>query len=285
MATPIPDTLRRVHETPHTLVPALHMLGWTRFLQAQYALAEHRHPGAYEICHIVRGQVEWWALDRAYSVHPGEIYLTRPDEPHGGVDALMHPCELYWCIIAPEKARGPLWQDIIARLANVRERVFTAPETVPDAYRRLMAEHDAPMSDSPMACETILLSLMVELLRAEDAARSGRRRDRAPASPIAQAARWIEEHADGECSLEDAAAFAGLGLSRFHERFHAETGQTPGEHRARARIALAKRLLTDRSLSITTIAQRCGFSTSQYFATSFRRFTGQSPATFRRRMT
>ena len=53
--------LRETFAGVTTLSPQIVMLGWSRFLEARYALSEHTHRGAYEVCFIVRGSVDWWA--------------------------------------------------------------------------------------------------------------------------------------------------------------------------------------------------------------------------------
>src|SRR5688572_26988077 len=130
------------------LVPQMGMLGWSRFLEARYELVEHTHGPAYEICYIVRGQVDWWAEKSIYAVGPGDLYVTRPNERHGGVDALMHPCELYWTIIHPSRDTGATWQQIMRRMKGVRAHVFPGSPLVPEIFERLLNEHRQPSPDS-----------------------------------------------------------------------------------------------------------------------------------------
>jgi AraC-like DNA-binding protein len=72
-----------------------------------------------------------------------------------------------------------------------------------------------------------------------------------------------------------------LSTSHFHAAFLQQTGFTPSDFRQRHRIQRAKQLLQNTSLSISTIAFDLGFSTSQYFATVFRKITGISPREYR----
>ena len=59
-------------------------------------LARHQHKGMFEFSLIMRGDVTWWARERIYDLRGGDIYVTWPDEPHGGLNELMHPCTIYW---------------------------------------------------------------------------------------------------------------------------------------------------------------------------------------------
>ena len=56
---------------------------------------------------------------------------------------------------------------------------------------------------------------------------------------------------------------------------------SPMEFLAMKRIEKAKELLRDTDLRVTDIAYHCGFQSSQYFSTVFRRYTSRTPAEFR----
>jgi AraC-like DNA-binding protein len=92
----------------------------------------------------------------------------------------------------------------------------------------------------------------------------------------------IKRRPEEEFRLEDLARLARLSLGRFKVRFKAETGVSPRQFIMRAKVEAAEERLRSGRESIGQIALDLGFPTSQYFATVFRRFTGQNPKTFRR---
>jgi AraC-like DNA-binding protein len=77
------------------------------------------------------------------------------------------------------------------------------------------------------------------------------------------------------------AEVARLSQSRCKIRFRQETGVPPAEYWLRKKIEKAADLL--RTRSVTEVAYALGFSSSQYFATAFRRYTLASPSQFRDR--
>jgi AraC-like DNA-binding protein len=87
---------------------------------------------------------------------------------------------------------------------------------------------------------------------------------------------------DEPWSLATMAATAGLGRSRFSERVLELTGLTPKRWLEQQRLLHARRLL-EGNASVTEIAFRVGYSSSQYFATAFRRDSGMSPLEWRSR--
>ena len=70
--------------------------------------------------------------------------------------------------------------------------------------------------------------------------------------------------------------------SYIKHRFKEEMGQTPADHVLRRKVDLAKERLFASEATITQIAMHFGFSTSQHFATAFRRYVGLSPLAYRR---
>ncbi|MHC4915443.1 MAG: helix-turn-helix domain-containing protein [Planctomycetota bacterium] len=69
-------------------------------------------------------------------------------------------------------------------------------------------------------------------------------------------------------------------LSRYFSRVH---GESPKQYQIRARLLEAQRLLEDTSWPVTSIAFELGYPSSQHFATQFRRATGLTPSSWRRR--
>jgi AraC-like DNA-binding protein len=77
--------------------------------------------------------------------------------------------------------------------------------------------------------------------------------------------------------VSDLAARAHLSVPRFNILFKEETGVPPGEYVLRAKVEAARRRLEQGGRAVTDIAYDLGFSSSQYFATVFKRLEGISP--------
>ncbi len=65
--------------------------------------------------------------------------------------------------------------------------------------------------------------------------------------------------------------------------FRKELGQTILDAITAVRMQRVKQLLAETDLSLTDIADRAGFSYVEYLSTSFRRETGESPSSYRRK--
>jgi transcriptional regulator GlxA family with amidase domain len=76
-----------------------------------------------------------------------------------------------------------------------------------------------------------------------------------------------------------------LGMSRrtFVRRFSRATGSSPREYLHRVRVEAAKRALEASQRSVSSIASSVGYTDPVAFRKLFVRFTGLTPADYRRR--
>ena len=72
----------------------------------------------------------------------------------------------------------------------------------------------------------------------------------------------------------------GISESHFRRVFKIETGIKPMEYLNKYRIEVAKRLLQSGDYRIQDVYEMVGFTTSQYFSTVFKKYTGISPGQF-----
>ncbi len=99
---------------------------------------------------------------------------------------------------------------------------------------------------------------------------------------VCRAMNYINDHLDGEPSLDEIARAANFSAFHFHRIFKAATGETVFGFMRRLRLEkAANRLLSKPREDITTVAMDCGFSSSQNFAKAFRARFGTSPSAFR----
>jgi len=67
----------------------------------------------------------------------------------------------------------------------------------------------------------------------------------------------------------------------FHKHFQAATGQSPGRAILQRQLDEARRLLAESKLSVTAVAEQCGFGSSSDFARRFKLTEGQTPGAYR----
>jgi len=276
---------------PATLAPGLEQFGWTDLrAAADQGLSPHRHEKLIEICVVVRGLVRWWAVDQWWDVGPGDVYLTAPDEPHGGMNDMLQPCELYWLQLHPGrlgramKSLGLGDGTTVDRLVSPARRCFPGGDALVADLRRMHEAMRRGVELDRLAVAGALLAFLARVLRRHDDAliEQAVEPGRCTSELMRRAMLWMDARLTEDFAIAEAADAVGYSVTRFHERFRAETGFSPADWRARQRLARGKRLLRETRMPVSQIAQRCGFSTSQYFATVLRRYEGVSPTQFRR---
>jgi AraC family L-rhamnose operon regulatory protein RhaS len=253
-------------------------------------LAAHRNAGI-EICFIRRGEYRWQVEGRDYRLEPGDGFMTLPWQIHGNSPGSTMRGSLDFVVIGLEActAKGAWrWGDW-CRLGEPARRfvarsLLVAPGSLLPGARVLGPIFDRLWSElrgQPVGHLDLIHACLDELLL--QAARLAahpvqeQRDDPAVHGALAQIAARIDE----PWSLADMAACAGLGRSRFSERVQAISGLSPKRWLESQRLAEARRRLRETSASVTAIAIDLGFSSSQYFATCFRRDSGLSPSQWR----
>jgi len=280
-------TLRRTYTGEACLIDELQQLGWSIFTEASPgALGEHWHAEEYEICYVLRGNLTWWAQQTSYDLHPGDLFLTWPREPHGGVNGVMHPCELLWLGLRLPPS-GPCLGLTAAEADALREELAALPRRhgrgageVRQHFERLFLAHQrgGPLAPGLVRATLVLLCncVLCDL---------NREPGRTAASPrVERAIVHLHRHFDQPLRIDDLVAASGLGGSQFRTLFKRQTGHAPAEYLTLLRVRHAQKLLCKAEPTITDIAFRCGFRSSQYFATVFRRHSGMSPRAFRRQV-
>ena len=78
---------------------------------------------------------------------------------------------------------------------------------------------------------------------------------------------------------------AGVGLTRFTHHCKKLTNLTPMRYLMLRRLNMAKEILLDnKDFSVAEVAFSCGFSTSQYFSTVFKKHENCTPIEYRLKM-
>ncbi|HBE80777.1 MAG TPA: hypothetical protein DDW65_23775 [Firmicutes bacterium] len=97
--------------------------------------------------------------------------------------------------------------------------------------------------------------------------------------------KYIEEHYGEDLTVEKAAETLGLSRVYLGQLFKKEIGHTFLEYLTQYRIDVAKQMLLNGHYKIYEIAEKTGYSTSQYFSEVFRKVTGINPLDFRNGVT
>jgi LacI family transcriptional regulator len=101
---------------------------------------------------------------------------------------------------------------------------------------------------------------------------------------VAEAIRYIRDHASEQVYIEDVAKHVHVSRSALEHRFKQAIGRTVYQEIQRTRIARAQQMLAENALPIKQVAERTGFRSVQYMTRVFRAAVRQTPAAYRRAM-
>ncbi len=265
-------------------MPEVPLLGLYRHRAAVRPLALHTHRGHLEICYLAAGRQVYHVGGRDYVLAAGDLFVTAPDAPHGSGTYPEEKGVLHWVQVRLTRPKGFLGLPGAEGPALVAAlRALRGPHGVAnDEVRRLfpLLQEWVRQPDGPMRRARVRAGLVALLMAVVEslAVPAARRRDRG----INRVLALIEAEPGGDLSVPRLAAVAKLSVPWFQARFRREVGMPPAEYVLRHRIARAAAWLRTTERSITDIAFDLGFSSTQYFATVFRRYQGRSPTAERR---
>jgi len=280
------------------LMPELRSAGsWDVPCNQTWGLDWHRNEGV-EFVFIESGRLGFAVDDQSYPLRPGHLTVTRPWQRHRLGLPHVEACRMIWLILdvgmrRPHQSwRWPRWlilttserERLTTLLRHNEQPVWKADATIASCFAkiaRLTARESQPFDRTRMALaiNELLLAICEMLDRRgiplDDSLTTTRR---SVELFLSELPRRVEE----PWTVDTMAQQCGLKRSRFTSYCRQLTNMSPTQYLAHCRVDTSARLLREQpNLSIIDIALACGFSTSQYFATTFRQLKGQTPRQWR----
>lgn len=249
----------------------------------------HEH---FELLCLLEGATAYEFTDgRAVELRGGQFLVVPPNVVHRGAQDVRMPVNL--CGIVFDPRRPGAWRntpftraDLTWLTARFQSHAMTISPLGPELRRlatslsRHIRGHAESPADEAAGCNLRWLTCgaLMEAARQFESNRS-----QLPERTVAEAVQHMEQHLASPISLETLARQAGYSRSRWFQLFKEATGMTPNDYLQRLRVAKARELLSGSQETVTGIAFAVGFSSSQYFSTVFRKYSGMTPAAYRAR--
>jgi len=267
--------------------PEVPLVGVFSAVAATPGLVDHIHGGLMEICYLKSGKMIFQVGGKDYVMHGNEIFVTWPDEVHSSGNHPQGRGVLYWMQVRlPAREAGksksflgldrPCAGPLIRRLDRLPHRHFNGRRELATVFNRIVRTIHDPNNEMK---STVLANTIVQWLLMVNEC-SNRAIHRVISNEVQAVLRHIDRHLTEPIALDNLAGIAGLSTSRMKARFREELGMPPHEYILRCRIDRAVKLLAGGQGSVTKVAYDLGFSSSQYFATVFKRFTHRTPRQF-----
>lgn len=261
-------------------------IGCYHYDNVQPLLEEHIHHGMVEFCFLLKGCQAYCVGGKYYHLSGGDIFFTKPDEPHGtGIFPEEKGGLLYWMIIkSPESVQDYLGLEkheallIFEQLCSLPHRHFQSSPLVERLLKRVFELASQNTQFTAIEIRSSIILLFLELIRLGNCSDA-----KEYSISICKVIDYIDKHFKERIDLEHLANMMNLSLSRFKHRFKDEVGMPPGEFIMRCRIKYSENLLL-KNMCIKDIAYDLGFSSPTHFSNVFKQYKGYSPIVFREKM-
>lgn len=283
------------------VLPGLASVGfWNCWGNQDWGLDFHRNEGM-EIVYLETGGTAFEVDGCIHSLNAGNLTITRPWQLHRLGDPNIGRGRLFWLILDVEVRRPnqdwkwPSWMvltprdlaELTRKLRHGEQSVWLANPRIRGIFRDI-GDCVLGWSESRMVSRLAVAvnRLMVELLdvlteqQTEESPQLVSRRrtvelflNDLARNPASSAEQW---------TLATMASHCGMGITSMTKYCRELVNSGPMAYLNLCRLEHAARALREESgLSITEIAMRAGFNSSQYFATNFRKRYRTTPISCR----
>lgn len=179
-----------------------------------------------------------------------------------------------------------LADDLAPAQVQFRQQVDLNDPLLHRILQTMAEEIETPGPGGRLYGETLTLLLVTQLVRCASnlahPAKPTYTKGGLPSWRLKRALEMLEGSLAEGPSLAQLAQHVGLHPTSFCRAFKQSTGVSPHRYLLERRVARAKEMMADHTMTLTQIALDCGFSSSSQFSIIFRRITGVSPSMYRR---
>lgn len=216
----------------------------------------------------------WAVIDGVeHSVHPGQVLVVPPGQPHSYGADLDDPWTAWWLHIAG--------RDLHELLSTVGMTAAQPVRTASDFYRVVGLVEEVVQRvgadatwDNLVAASGAAWHLLAVL--SADRQVSGTR-----GSAVDSAREYLRTHLAERVSISDLAQMASVSPSHFAALFRDQVGVPVLQYQTQLRMARARELLDTTTLDIAAIALDTGYPDAYYFSRLFRKVHGVPPRQYR----
>ena len=242
--------------------------------------------------YVEAGAIEIHIQEKNYPAGPGSLIFLNKLEEHS-LTVRSEPYRRYFAQFSPEDLEHLLPEPKLRAVFINRPDGFCpvfdlspVSEQAQMLCAGLLTEYRTPASPDKMGrlySSAQLTQLLILCYRLHGALFP------LPKRPVNHAVfeirRYIERHFTEEINISALAQEYFLSPCYLSHCFREWIGCSPKQYVMRNRISSAKELLLHTALTVTEVAQRCGFSDANNFIRSFKQECRATPGQYRRRLT
>lgn len=270
---------------------------WDANEPQDWGLDWHRNEGI-EFHFLESGTMPYAQENQEVLLMPNYLTVTRPWEAHKVGNPHIGMGKFYWVIIDLGVRRPHqewVWPDWITLTSSDLDRLTTilrhneksiwkTDQRVRDCFLRINKAINTDEKGSNASkirlLVNYLLILLLDLMNTDDIVLNESLTD--SSRSVRLFLNELEKNLSENWTIELMAQSAGVGLTRFTHHCKRLTNLTPMRYLTMKRLEMSKNILKENeNIAISEVAYTCGFATSQYFATVFKKHEKCSPNEYR----
>lgn len=277
-----PTQERKVFKLPEFGITRGLSFGHYKYKTVKPGLDSHKHKDTLEICFCMKGQQHYKVEGELFELNGNDIFVVPPDTMHSTGEFPEDKGELFWIQIVmdgskrklcnlPKKHSDYLLKALLSKDAMIFNGAFQL-KFILEKLVRHFEKWDATLSE-------ISVNQLITQLLLETVMLSKKPQRTASSIKLNQLDNYIQQNLNRIIYVDEMAKLAGLSTGYFKAWFKLKTGMPPKEYINRLKIEQGKIDLL-KNHSVTQVSFDLGFNSSQYFATTFKKFTGYTPKTY-----
>ncbi|MGO4344796.1 helix-turn-helix domain-containing protein [Paenibacillus sp. MCAF9] len=252
----------------------------------------HKHP-LFEVNLVLSGTQEMKVNGHAYKQGPGDLILLNPGDNHES-SVVCNDEMTYYCLHFDVDERS--FRELLIRNSHcfheAGSELAVAIKPALDKLMALTSEESVVRVESRMNILSALFELFAGLsgtLSELNRGAAGARKSAAASQIAAMLERTVEsaaERGEKEDEVETIKLIAdsvGYSMSSVNRMFTQVYGVSPRQYLSSLMLKKAKLLLMNPEATVESISARLGYHNIAHFSRQFKRWTGESPSSFRSR--
>lgn len=216
--------------------------------------------------------------NKKYTIQPGDLFYFRPGYSHSYTPE-SYPWSVDFILLG-----GKFADELLNLLEFSKYGVIHTSELFPEyeaAFAQIIKTYKSGSPTAHSQNSRQLVSLLYQLSRHLDkTSHKSSTRDTVIAT---QCMKYIELNYAKDFSISEIAKSMNTSATKLIEAFHKEYDTTPQKFLTSVRLNKAKSYLVHNKLAkLSEIANACGFASTNYFCTVFKKHIGQTPEEYRR---
>ncbi len=241
------------------------------------------------IYYVLEGKHNWVIGTTEHTLYPGDIAVILPGENFGGKNNILNIGSLMWVRLDVHSRKQLIgdWSQLSKKERHSLEQILSVNKdllvlNIKEA-QPLFFELKHELQNAEVGYCTRIAQLLDHLfiIICRQLIRQNHSRRDFPTTFL-RLEQTLRQNLARQWTVEEMAAFAGMGTTAFTEKVKNYSGFSPLNYLINLRITEAIKLLKRGEVNVTDIALAIGFYSSQHFSTTFKKLTGYTPSEFRK---